>query len=404
MNTARQTSSEHAISLHTLRQGGLDEAAQRELFSRAITLHADANDQASATDTLFEIADQLTYTLLNEQRYAEAREIAAQALRIGDDSALLHTLALCEHALGENKAAISHLEQALHSLDRAMDSESLAMRCDMLEHLAQMQQSQGQHLRALQNLERAAEQLRSFNDHPGYIRCKTQLAKWAHELGDTMQASEHWLDILALTRSHAAGTPLSRETARALLQLADLAREGENTEMETSLRREALEVLADAGMTGELAHTLFQLARIENQRDIMWQAVWLMLAVTQNIEGLINAHAWLFMREEQKTDPDASLLAAAVWALIESLPDEKISRDIAQQARTKRLALSHLFSCARIQGIHETEISAWMQHEKLRKEDAVMQTMLTRIETMLEASTWRFERGAFQLTPAQQTD
>ena len=288
MNTARQTSSEHAISLHTLRQGGLDEAAQRELFSRAITLHADANDQASATDTLFEIADQLTYTLLNEQRYAEAREIAAQALRIGDDSALLHTLALCEHALGENKAAISHLEQALHSLDRAMDSESLAMRCDMLEHLAQMQQSQGQHLRALQNLERAAEQLRSFNDHPGYIRCKTQLAKWAHELGDTMQASEHWLDILALTRSHAAGTPLSRETARALLQLADLAREGENTEMETSLRREALEVLADAGMTGELAHTLFQLARIENQRDIMWQAVWLMLAVTQNIEGLIN--------------------------------------------------------------------------------------------------------------------
>jgi tetratricopeptide (TPR) repeat protein len=357
--------------------------------------HDDASVQVFA-EQIHEVADHLSYALLSEQRYAEARDIAEQALQIGADAALLHTLALGEHALGESKKAMTHLEQALKHLGDAVDTQSSEMRSDMLEHLAQIQQSQSQHLRAIQNLERAAEIMQTNQDMEGYIRVKTPLARLAHELGDALLASEHWLDILSAARAPDAGNTRSEHAARALLQLADLAREGENIEMENSLRGEALDVLAEAGMVKELAQTLFQIARSQKQRETMWQAVWLMLAVTQNIEGLINAHAWLYMREDQKTDPDATLLAAATWATIESLPTNKVSNDIAWQARTTRMVLSQLFTCARIQGVHETEITAWMEHEKLRLSDGVIQTMLNRIETQIESSAWLFDLHPFK--------
>ncbi|MEW5839318.1 MAG: hypothetical protein AB1717_10890 [Pseudomonadota bacterium] len=373
-------SAQTPFPLDALRQGQLDENQMRELLQSA-------SEQAEPAHIVFEIADHLSHALLLAQRHAEARDVAAQALQLGQDPALLHTLALSEHALGESKTGISHLEQALQQLDGAGDDESAAMRGDMLEHLAQMQQSQAQYLRALQSLERAAALRLISGEHSEYIRCKSQLAQLAHQLGDSMQASEHWLDILALARQE----NLNADAARALLQLADLAKEGENVEAETSLRREAIDVLATAGMSRELARTLAQIARQENRRELMWQAVWLMFAAAQDIEGLINAHAWLFMREEQKTDRDAALLAAAVWALIENTPDERISQDPGQVARTKRLAISHLFSCARMQGIHETEITRWMELEKLRREDRVIPTMLIRIENMLKNEAWLFK-------------
>jgi len=384
------------VSLEALRLGALDEAAQRALFSQVLAQLENSPDTLDGVELVLEVADHLSYTLLNAQRYAEARDIAEQALHIGTDAALLHTLALSEHALGESKKAATHLEQALKQLGETTDAENREMRGDMLEHLAHIQQSQNQHVRAIQNLERAAELMQSPQDIESYIRVKTELAKLAHELGDAIQASDHWLDILSVARAPDAGDTRSEHAARALLQLADLAAEGENNALENSLRGEALEVLAKAGMVKELAQTLFRIARNQEQRETMWQAVWLMLAVTQNIEGLINAHAWLYMREAQKTDPDATLLAAAIWASIESLPNDKISSDIARQARNTRMALSQLFTCARIQGVHESEIKAWMEQEKLRLSDGVIQTMLNRIESHIESSAWRFDLHPFK--------
>ncbi len=389
MSPSNNPAHHETVSLEALRSGHLDETQQRRLFEQMMLAWSEAAADAVAQERLFEVADHLSYRLLNEQRHAEAREVAQQALRAGRDAALLHTLALAEHALGESASAMTHLEQALQTLGEA---ENAAMRGDMLEQLSNMQHAQGQALRAIQSLERAAEQLRAANDMQSYIRCKIQLAKRTHELGDAPQSSEHWLDILAFARAPENAKAFSEYAARALLQLAELAREGENPVMEMSLRREALDVLAQAGMRSELSKTLFQIARSENQRETMWQAVWLMLSSTYDFEGLINAHAWLFMREDQKTDTDASLLAAAVWAAIESVPDEKLSLDIPRQARLKRLALSHLFTCARLQGVHETEIVAWMEHEKLRREDDVVQRMLKHIETMLGTSAWLFDK------------
>jgi len=389
-----------SLSLEALRQGALNEAAQRALFGQVLAQCASSPDQKDSNERVIEVADHLSYTLLNAQRFAEARDIAEQALQIGADAALLHTLALSEHALGESKKAATHLEQALKQLGEMTDAQNRemrnTMRGDMLEHLAHIQQSQNQHVRAIQNLERAAELMQSHHDIESYIRVKTELAKLAHELGDAIQASDHWLDVLAAARAPNVSNTHHEHAARALLQLADLAAEGENIELENNLRGEALEVLAKAGMVKELAQTLFRIARSQEQRETMWQAVWLMLAVTQNVEGLINTHAWLYMREEQKTDPDATILAAAIWATIESLPNDKVSSDIAQHARITRIALSQLFTCARIQGIHETEIKAWMEHEKLRLSDGVIQSMLNRIENQIAPTTWRFDLHPFK--------
>lgn len=382
--------------LEQLRSNQLTEAELRAALDQAL---AQDNTRELDRETLFELADHLAYTLFNTTRFSEAQSIAEQALNLGEDIALRHTLALSVHALGQSPLAITHLEQALRQLAsenaHGDDPELIAMRADMQEHLAQFQQAQSQTLRALHNLERAAADLQTINDTQGYIRCKTQLAKLARELGDDIQASDHWLDILAAARAPDTAQAYAEHAARALLQLADLARDSENTTLENSLRSEAIQTLAQAGMASELAHTLFQLARLQSRRDAMWQAVWLMLAVTHSIEGLINAQAWLFMREDQKSAPEAALLAAAVWATIESAPEENIPADMGQQARQKRLALSHLFSCARLQGIPEHEIKTWMQNEKLRTEDGVIQTMLKQIENLPETQTWLFERSKF---------
>jgi hypothetical protein len=97
------------------------------------------------------------------------------------------------------------------------------------------------------------------------------------------------------------------------------------------------------------------------------------------------------MREEQKIEPDASLLAAAIWATIESTQNMEKPDDMARHARITRMALSQLFTCARIQGIHESEIKIWMEREKLRLNDGVIQTMLNRIESQIDPSTWLFD-------------
>ncbi len=385
-----------ALSLESLRQGALDEAKQRSLFTQALVQCAKSPDDQDNNALVLEAADHLSYTLLSEQRYAEARAIAEQALAISQDAALHHTLALSELALGNSKKAMTQFEQALQQLGKASDAESNAMRSDMLEQLAHIQQNQQQHLRAIQNLEHAAEIMQSLHDIDGYIRVKTQLAKLTHELGDAIQSSEQWMDILSIARTPDAGDARNQHAARALLQLAELASESENRELENNLRREAVGELAKAGMVTELALTLFRMARSQEQRETMWQAVWLMLGVTQNIEGLINAHAWLYMREEQKIEPDASLLAAAIWATIESTQNMENPDDMARHARITRMALSQLFTCARIQGIHESEIKIWMEREKLRLNDGVIQTMLNRIENQIDPLTWLFDFHPFK--------
>ncbi len=374
--------------LHALRQGLLDEAAQHALLERALAQHRTEASAAHA-DHVFEIADQLAYAQMQAGRFEEAIDTANTALACGQDAALLHTLALCEHARGEHAAAKTHLEQALTQLGETLDDERATLRADMLQSLAHIQQRLGQNLRALSTLEQAATLFAQHNDVANYVQAKRQLAAWVQGMGDAVQAADHWMDVL----SHVRQLGLHAQSAQALLQLAELAQQSNNPSMEFSLRREAIEPLARAGMTHELTRTLFQIARGENQRDLMWQAVWLMLTHTRHVEGLINAHAWLYMREEQKTERDAALLAAATWATIESLPDEQIAADAALQARSKRLALTQLFTCARLQGVHETEIKRWMEEEKLRLEDQVIQRTIHHIESMPLTSGWLFDRN-----------
>ncbi|MEF3193625.1 MAG: hypothetical protein K6346_05395, partial [Halothiobacillaceae bacterium] len=114
--------------LQDLRTGRLDESGQRQLLEEALT----EGDPSIAC----EIADHLAYTLLEAGRPAEAREIAKGALALGPDFALLHTLALAEHAEGMTDQAIDHLEQALKQIGAPKEDELRVIRADMLEHLA----------------------------------------------------------------------------------------------------------------------------------------------------------------------------------------------------------------------------------------------------------------------------
>ena len=95
----------NAATLDALRRGELDTATQQSLFDQALA--------GADVEMTFEIADQLAYALWNAGQYDAARKVAERALQCGMDIPLLHTLALSEHALGEHKSAIAHMEQAL---------------------------------------------------------------------------------------------------------------------------------------------------------------------------------------------------------------------------------------------------------------------------------------------------
>ena len=364
--------------LRALRSGSLDDAGQLQLLDDALTEGA----QAIACET----ADHLAYTLLHAGRAAEAREVAERALALGPDFALLHTLALAEHALGEPGKAIGHLEQALKQLGKPQDDELRAIRADMLEHLATLSQQQGKSLRAWQALEQAAELEEALGDILGRLRCEIGLARLAREMGDNTQSADKWLTVIEVARA----AERAEDEARALLELAEIARDEGQAEAEESLRREAIEALVRAGLWPELARTLFQIGRASARRNAVWQALWLMLAQDGPMEGLINAQAWLFMREDQKALPEAARVAAAVLAIVEKLPSS-----LPRHAETHRMAITTLLGCARLQGVQETEITQWMEKEGLRAEDGIVASTMKMIEDREETGDWIFDRHAF---------
>lgn len=364
--------------LQALRTGSLDEAGQRQLLEDALAEEA----QSIACET----ADHLAYALLDAGRPAEAREVAERALALGPDFALLHTLALAEHAMGDSAQAIDHLEQALKQLGEPQDDALRVIRADMLEHLATLCRQQGKGLRAWQVLEQAASLLESLDDHAGWLRCEIALARLARELGDNTQSADKWLTVIEIARR----VGRTEDEARALLELAEIARDEGHAEAEESLRQDAIEALVRARLWPELAHTLFQLGRARSRRDAVWQALWLMLAQGGPMEGLINAQAWLFMREDQKAKPEAARVAAAVIAVVEKLPSS-----LPRQTEIYRMAITTFLGCARLQGIHETEVIEWMEKEGMRAEDGIIATTMRMIEAHEETGEWLFDRAAF---------
>lgn len=364
--------------LQALRAGRLDETGLRRLLDDA--LHEDEPAVAR------EAADHLAYALLRGGRPAEARDIAQRILALGPDFALLHTLALAELALGHHAQAIAHLEQALKALGEPEERELRAQRADMLEQLATLHQQQGQGLRAWQRLEQAARLLESLDDTEGRLRCTMALARLARELGDPAQAAEQWLTVIEVARKEER----TADEARALLELAEGAREEGRIEAEAALRQEAIDALARAGLWAELARTLFQLGRSRARRDAVWQALWLMLAQEGPLEGLINAQAWLFMREDQKAKPEAARVAAAVIAVIERQAERH-----PRQPEIHRMAITTFLGCARLQGVPETEIFRWMEKEGLRAEDGIITSTMEMIESHAETGDWLFDRSAF---------
>jgi tetratricopeptide (TPR) repeat protein len=367
--------------LQALRTGRLDEAGQRQLLEDALT--------EEAHSIACETADHLAYALLNAGRPAEAREVAERALTAGPDFALLHTLALAEHAMGDSARAMGHLEQALKQLGEPQEDALRVIRADMLEHLATLCRQQGKGLRAWQALEQAASLLESLDDHAGRLRCEIALARLARELGDNTQSADKWLTVIEIARR--AGR--AEDEARALLDLAEIARDEGHAEAEESLRQEAIEALVRARLWPELARALFQLGRARSRRDAVWQALWLMLAQEGPMDGLINAQSWLFMREDQKAKPEAARVAAAVIAVVEKLPSS-----LPRHAEIHRMAITTFLGCARLQGIHETEVTEWMEKERMRAEDGIIAATMKMIEAHEETGEWLFDRAAFLAT------
>lgn len=362
-------------ALNALRAGTLDEAGQHSLIEQAL-----ANGQ---TDLAYEAADHLAYALLSAGRAEEAAAVAQQALAAGQDFALLHTLALAEHALGKPAGAIGHLEQALKQLGTPQDDDLVVLRADILEHLGTLCREQGKALRAWQVLEQACEVHQQLGDITARLRCESALAHLAREMGDNTQSADKWLNVLEMAK-HAN---LPEETARALLELAEVAKAEGQPEAESALRQEAIEALAEAELWPELARTLFQIARTQSRRDAAWQSLWVMLNHGGPMDGLMNVQAWLFMREDQKSMPEAAKVAAAVLAAIEDLPSE-----LPRHAENHRMSITHLMTCARLQGIHETEIKAWMKEKNLRLEDGIIPSVLKLIEDQDETGEWMFNR------------
>lgn len=363
--------------LQALRAGALDEAGQRALLVHAI--------EAGQQDIAFEAADHLAYALLGAGRIEDARAVAHQALVLGPDFALLHTLALAEHALGRPQEAIARLEQALKQLGQPRDEDMKLLQADMLEHLGTLCREQGKALRAWQAMEQAAGLHEQLGDAGARLRCEIALARLAREMGDNTQSADKWLTVIEVARL--AGSP--DDEARALLELAAIAKDEGQEEAKDSLRQEAIDALARAGLWGELARTLFQIGHTQKRRDAVWQALWLLLASRGPMEGLINTQAWLFMREDQKAQPEAARVAAAVLAVLEGL-----SRDLPRHAENHRMAITHLLTCARLQGIHETAVSTWMEKERLRAEDGVIAETMKMIENLDETGEWLFDRNS----------
>ncbi|MEF3193829.1 MAG: hypothetical protein K6346_06430, partial [Halothiobacillaceae bacterium] len=93
--------------------------------------------------------------------------------------------------------------------------------------------------------------------------------------------------------------------------------------------------------------------------------------------------------------PEAARVAAAVIAVVEKKPSS-----LPRHAEIHRMAITAFLGCARLQGIHETEVSEWMEKERLRAEDGIIAATMKMMEAHEETGACLFDRARFFAKPS----
>lgn len=357
---------------HHWRQNPQALALHRELLRLAI-----AGQQA---DIAFEVADHIAGHYLHQGDFDTAKAICEQALALGEDFALQHTLGLCELSLGNLQAAKAHLQSALAATPASEDAGVLGEKASILHHLADAQAATGSTFRAAQHWQDAADIFAGLGEITEQAIIIEKMAQLFAQQGDQDSATDYW--HLALMLWEQAGQSLG--IAHALAQLARLAQQQDDKAHARALEERACKALAEAGEWRELALLLNKIGIERHDAGVLIQSFWLALAVDAPLELLVDTGSRLLNEFERDTQEGATLAAA----MLNKVEQEYSHHD--RFAELHRIALDAFLSCARQHGVAETRIYDWMHDCEFDQAGKTLHKAREILAARVNAADWLF--------------
>ncbi len=262
-------------------------------------------------------------------------------LVLGDDYRILLNLARSEKVLGIGSPR-KHYEQALAECPEA----DVASRSSILFNYAELVAQQGEVKRALELWQES-------------LRLKEQI-------GDV------------------------QGKAATLANMAWLAGRQGDAEEERRLNLEAARALSDVRSWLDLVTVLGNLGSSGGEDDAVFlaQAMWLALRVEVPAEDALTLAAAMIEKLGVEDEVAPQLAMAAIWLV------QMRGENHPQQQEMLQGALGMLMACAAARGVEPEQIEGWMEREGLNDPDRFAPELMARLEAMVGAGEWLFDRRA----------
>lgn len=297
----------------------------------------------------FEIGDAVCLQHLEQGQLDDSVDLAQSLLAEENDFGLQHTLALGLAAKGQTAEAATTLESALNGADgQSLPAE---VRSQALLDLAQLHQQQGALFKALRPAEEALNIAAANDDEITLVDAARFLVTQLVSQGG---ADEAWSTLAPLL------TPNR-------VELWQLAFEHLEPQLGDDERNRGAEALVASGHSDQVVKLLSDRANRSQDRTELTLAYAAALALTAPVDIVAPLASVLLLRDEDRKDELAPLIAASAIAVAESEEQRSV-----KQAQWHRSSVVLFISVAKHHGVPEAAVKQWAEDENFYRENGVI--------------------------------
>ncbi len=358
-------------------QEGVTEAQALEIRRLALA----ARDQPLAA----KVTDRIATWAVNSHRYREAQRWCEEALVLGEDYPLLHTLARAEKVLGGPQVR-EHYERALACAleDKDLAPDKSIILAAIQHNLAELVAQQGDIPRALQLWNESLVLKEKIGDVKGKAATLSMMAGVIAQQGDIPRALQLWNESLVLLEK--IGDVQGK--AATLANMAWAAGQEGDGERAIELNRRALAALVQVRAWGDVVRVLGNLSDLvepPEARACLAQALWLALRIHAPVEDSLNLCGAMLQALGGLEAEAAPLLAGAAAFLVATRGGQH-----PQQEQLFQHAGALLFACAQARGVGEDDFPHWLEELGLLDAARLLPALVAFLEG--EVGDWLFER------------
>jgi len=261
-----------AIALNTVGSvnSTLDDTRKAlDYYNQSLSLLKDLDERQLEAVALGNIGEMY----INLGEYQKALEYCNKALlgdravgNVSSEAVALSNIGFIYGMLGDNQQELVYYTQALELQRRTGKSAGEAI---TLNNIAHVHSKLGDNKKALEFYERSLILRRALNDRRGEAATLSNIGSIQQDLGDYQKAVDYYNQSLTIIKT--IGTDL-RQRAITLNNIGSVYKKLGDSQNALEYTRQAYTILHDTGYKNEEAQALFNMARIERDRDHLVEA------------------------------------------------------------------------------------------------------------------------------------